>query len=124
MSQALYAKANPKYDEEVASRWQAMQVSSISVTNFLGRILIGLAADVAKNHLHVPRSYCLTLVSSFFLASQIFAASIQNVQNLWRASTLLGLAYGGVFGLFPTICIEWFGLCACPLLPSASQHAF
>lgn len=29
---------------------------------------------------------------------------------LWAASATLGLGYGGMFGLFPTIMIEWFGL--------------
>jgi hypothetical protein len=26
------------------------------------------------------------------------------------SSALLGLAYGSLFGVFPTVCIEWFGL--------------
>lgn len=41
ISQALYAKGNPNYDELEASRWQAAQVSTLSVCNFAGRILIG-----------------------------------------------------------------------------------
>jgi hypothetical protein len=41
MSQALYAHKNPIYDEVEASRWQATQVSAISLMNFLGRIFIG-----------------------------------------------------------------------------------
>lgn len=32
------------------------------------------------------------------------------MQTLWIASALLGLGYGGMFGLFPTIMIEYFGL--------------
>jgi hypothetical protein len=42
MSQALYAHKNPNYDEVEASRWQATQVSAISLMNFLGRIFIGM----------------------------------------------------------------------------------
>jgi hypothetical protein len=38
----LFAKGNPNYDEAAAVRWQATQVSYISITNFSGRILIGL----------------------------------------------------------------------------------
>jgi hypothetical protein len=41
ISQALYAKGNPNYDELEASRWQAAQVSTLSICNFAGRILIG-----------------------------------------------------------------------------------
>jgi hypothetical protein len=42
MSQALFAKGNPAYDEVEASQWQATQVSTISIMNFFGRIIIGL----------------------------------------------------------------------------------
>jgi hypothetical protein len=45
MSQALYfasttGKGKP-YDPIEAARWQTAQVSSISITNFAGRIAIG-----------------------------------------------------------------------------------
>ena len=42
MSGSLYAQNNPEYDETEALRWQAAQVSAISLTNFGGRILIGI----------------------------------------------------------------------------------
>jgi hypothetical protein len=29
---------------------------------------------------------------------------------LWISSATLGFGYGGMFGLFPTLMIEWFGL--------------
>ena len=41
MAQCLYAYNNPNYDEVVASGWQAAQVSTISIMNFSGRILMG-----------------------------------------------------------------------------------
>jgi len=41
MSQTLYAYKNPKYSDVEAATWQATQVSTISLTNFLGRIFIG-----------------------------------------------------------------------------------
>ncbi len=44
MSQTLYAKNNPNYNEIEAAQWQAAQVSTISIMNFLGRILIGDSA--------------------------------------------------------------------------------
>ncbi|KAJ6615493.1 MFS general substrate transporter [Mycena sp. CBHHK59/15] len=110
MSQALFAKGNPAYDEVEASRLQATQVSTISVMNFFGRILIGLISDNAKNLLGFPRSYSLILVSSLFFCSQLLAGSITEVGDLWKASALVGLSYGTIFGLFPTVCIEFFGL--------------
>ena len=47
MSQSLYAHNNPEYDEAQALRWQAAQVSVISLTNFGGRILIGTARCIS-----------------------------------------------------------------------------
>jgi hypothetical protein len=48
ISQALFAKDNPAYDEKTAVRWQATQVSTFSIANCLGRILIGI---VCRSHL-------------------------------------------------------------------------
>ncbi|KAJ7476903.1 major facilitator superfamily domain-containing protein [Mycena galericulata] len=110
MSQALFAKGNAAYDEVEASRWQATQVSTISIMNFSGRILIGLISDNIKNRFGFPRSYSLVLVSTLFFLSQLLAAQIGDVESLWKASALVGLAYGTIFGLFPTVCIEFFGL--------------
>ncbi|KAJ6532432.1 major facilitator superfamily domain-containing protein [Mycena capillaripes] len=110
MSQALFAKGNPAYDEVEASQWQATQVSTISIMNFAGRIIIGLISDNIKNRFGFPRSYSLVLVSSLFFCSQLFAAQIVDVTDLWKASALVGLSYGTIFGLLPTVCIEFFGL--------------
>ncbi|KAJ7899186.1 major facilitator superfamily domain-containing protein [Mycena olivaceomarginata] len=110
MSQALFAKGNPAYDKVEASQWQATQVSTISIMNFFGRIIIGLISDNMKNYFGLPRSYSLVLVSSLLFCSQLLAAQISDVTDLWKASALVGLSYGTIFGLFPTVCIEFFGL--------------
>ena len=47
MSRSLYAHNNPEYDEAEALRWQAAQVSVISLTNFGGRIFIGTALSIS-----------------------------------------------------------------------------
>lgn len=110
ISQALFAKGNPDFDDRKAAQWQATQVSTVSVTNCLGRILIGMIADSTKNHLRLPRSLCICLVAAGFIVSQLTVYAVEDVHDLWKGSALLGLAYGGLFGLFPTITIEWFGL--------------
>ena len=66
-------------------------------------ILLGLVSDLAKNTCDMPRSYSLVLVSFFFFISQVVAATEDGIDNLWVASTLLGLAHGSVFSLFPTV---------------------
>ena len=42
ISQALFANGNPDYDEVAAAQWQATQVSTVSITNCLGRIVLGM----------------------------------------------------------------------------------
>lgn len=110
IAQALYADNNPDYDEVKSAQLQALQVSTISVMNCAGRILIGIIADITKNYFKLPRSFCISLVAFLFVISQIAVYMVEDVNNLWKASALLGLAYGSLFGLFPTITIEWFGL--------------
>lgn len=44
MSRTLYAFHNKEYKDADAAVWQAAQVSTVSVTNFLGRIFIGKLA--------------------------------------------------------------------------------
>ncbi|KAG1740236.1 major facilitator superfamily domain-containing protein [Suillus paluster] len=110
ISQALYAKGNPNYDDLEALRWQAAQVSTLSVCNFAGRILIGLIADFTRFRLRLPRAYCFCIVSTLFIVSQLSAIGVTDVAHLWKATALLGLAYGSLFGMSPTIVIDWFGL--------------
>lgn len=134
MSRSLYAHNLPEYDEAQALRWQAIQVSAISLTNFGGRILIGkygaqkhfesfscpllkrfslnqgFFSDLAKNLYKTPRSHALALVALLYLISQVVAAYVSNISNLWIASALLGLAHGSISAMLPTVTLEWFGL--------------
>ena len=127
ISQALYAKTHAVYDDVEASKWQAAQVSILSLGNFAGRVLIGevcasltcliltncipgIISDFAHTRLRLPRAYCLCIVSSLFIISQATAIIVSSVETLWVATLLLGLAYGSLFGSCPTIIIEWFGL--------------
>ena len=81
-------------------------------------VCAGLVSDVTKNKYGMPRSYCLILVAVMFFISQVVTGSINDIAHLWIASALLGLAYGSAFSLFPTVCLEWFGMRKCGLLPS------
>lgn len=109
IAQVLYAHGNDNYDEAAAAQLQATQVSVISVFNFSGRVLIGLLSDHVKTKLHRQRSYCLIIVAFGFLLSQITASFVTQEEDLWKASLILGISYGGMFGLLPTVIFEWFG---------------
>ena len=128
VAQSLYAKATPVYDEVESFKFQTLQVSAVSVMNCAGRIsigelpwhvwvradripiCIGIFTDFVKNRMEVPRTYCISLVAMLFFISQLVAMSIVDVKELWKASLLVGFSYGAMFGLFPTITIDWFGM--------------
>ncbi|KAI6035886.1 major facilitator superfamily domain-containing protein [Pisolithus marmoratus] len=107
---ALVPKSNPSHDGAEASKQQAMQVSTLSVGNFVGRMLIGLISDFTHSCFRLPRAYCLCFVSLLFIVSQAFAIGVSNVSTLRIATATLGLAYGSLFGILSVITIDWFGL--------------
>ena len=69
----------------------------------------------------MSRSYCLTLVAVLFFISQVVTSSINDIAHLWISSALVGLAYGSVYSLFPTVCLEWFGMRKYGLPPPSFQ---
>lgn len=84
---------------------------------------LGLISDWGKNRFGVPRSYSLMLVSFLFFISQLATAFIDDIKNLWIASTLLGFAYGSLWSLFVTVCLEWFGMRECCHLLVKNIHS-
>jgi cyanate permease len=64
---------------------------------------LGAGADILRSRYAIHRSYLISLVSVLLMASQIVGALIEDANHLWIASLLLGLGYGGVFGLLPTV---------------------
>lgn len=139
MSQLLYAHQNSEYDKVKASGWQAAQVSLLSLMSFSGRFSIGksiqkayfdlfirfeftshigLFSDFFKNTCNLPRSYLLVLIATLFFVSQLVSSIITDVSHLWITSSLVGLAHGSLYSLFPTVCLEWFGMRAYLSVPS------
>ena len=56
------------------------------------------------------RVRCLSIVAASFLISQLAGLRVQDIKSLKYAVALVGISYGGVFGILPTIIIEWFGI--------------
>jgi len=56
------------------------------------------------------RARCISIVATCFLISQLAGLRVQDIKHLQYAVILVGISYGGVFGLLPTIIIEWFGM--------------
>ncbi|KAJ7077206.1 hypothetical protein C8R43DRAFT_1092948 [Mycena crocata] len=64
----LLAKEDTACDEIEVSRWQAKQVSTLSILNFSGRVVIGLISDNGKTRFGLPRSYAIVPISTLFFS--------------------------------------------------------
>lgn len=73
-------------------------------------ILVGVGSDIIVKVLHGSRVWCLVISSLIFSMAQICALSIENPHLLGFVSGLSGLAYGILFGVFPSIVAETFGI--------------
>lgn len=87
-----------------------MHVSIISISSFIGRLLSGGGSDFLVKHLHASRTWCLTIAATIFTIAQLCAITITNPQYLAVVSSMTGLAYGFLFGVFPSIVAEQFGV--------------
>jgi hypothetical protein len=106
-----------------------MHVSILSIGSFSGRLLSGtfycrrmiilnsvssqipgVGSDFIVKVLHSSRVWCLIVASAIFLGAQVCALYIENPHLLGFVSGLTGLAYGCLFGVFPSIIAEAFGV--------------
>ena len=58
----------------------------------------------------MSRKWCLFISSTIFLLAQIFGTQIGNPHFLGFLSGLTGLAYGFLFGVYPALVAETFGV--------------
>ncbi|KAI9736066.1 MAG: hypothetical protein M1818_006242 [Claussenomyces sp. TS43310] len=107
---ALWRAYKPDASPGFIAGRQAMHVSIISIFSFIGRLCSGVGSDVLVKGLHASRTWCLALASTLFTIAQISAISITNPHFLFTVSSLTGLAYGFLFGVFPSIVAETFGI--------------
>lgn len=107
-----------------------MHVSILSIGSFIGRLLsgenprphdpcglyanrapsLGVGSDFLVKKLHASRVWCLVVASIIFSVAQLCALSITNPSLMGFVSGLSGLGYGFLFGVFPSIVAETFGI--------------
>ncbi|RFU35706.1 hypothetical protein B7463_g674, partial [Scytalidium lignicola] len=107
---ALWRHYDDSVTDEFIIRRQAMHVSILSVCSFLGRLCSGVGSDLLVKVFHANRLWCLVIASLIFLATQLFALNIENPHFLGLVSGLSGLGYGLLFGCFPSVVAEAFGV--------------
>ncbi|KDN37450.1 MFS general substrate transporter [Tilletiaria anomala UBC 951] len=104
-----------KDDAAVVQQYQAHQVSAISIGNALGRIFIGLMADLTVNLSGNTRLrvWMLLFPCGLAILSQSLAAApntVTSIKMLLVVSGSTGLMYGTLFGICPSLNLEFFGL--------------
>ncbi|KAJ5923696.1 hypothetical protein N7454_008941 [Penicillium verhagenii] len=98
--------ATPKFIQQR----QVMHVSILSFGNFLGRLLSGIGSDILVKKLNMSRFWCLFTSALVFTLTQLAGASISNPNTLVVVSALTGVAYGFLFGVFPSLVAHTFGI--------------
>ncbi|KKF96384.1 putative membrane protein [Ceratocystis platani] len=102
------------YDDSVDHSFlvtrQQLHVSILSICSFTGRLLSGVGSDFLVKVLNASRNWCLVVASVVFSLAQLSALYISNPHLLGLVSGLSGLGYGFLFGVYPSIVAESFGI--------------
>lgn len=89
---------------------QVMHVSILSFGNFLGRLFSGIGSDLLVKKLGMSRIWCLFLSAVVFTLTQLAGTTISNPNSLVVVSGFTGIAYGFLFGVFPSLTAHTFGI--------------
>ncbi|KAG6019883.1 hypothetical protein E4U40_006593 [Claviceps sp. LM458 group G5] len=106
----LWKHHDQSVTEDVLIHYQQMHVSILSLCSFAGRLLSGVGSDFLATYLHASRMWCLLVASFIFLLSQACALVVNDPHFLGFVSGLSGLGYGFLFGVFPSLVAEVFGI--------------
>jgi MFS family permease len=87
-----------------------MHVSIISVASFLGRLVSGIGSDFLVKRMRKSRFWCIVAASSIFAGAQLAGLNVTNPNMLWLVSSTSGLAYGALFGVYPALVVDAFGV--------------
>ncbi|CAI4220227.1 unnamed protein product [Parascedosporium putredinis] len=107
---ALWRKYDDSADQTFIVRTQQLHVSILSLCSFSGRLLSGVGSDFLVKVLDANRLWCIAIASTIFFLAQLCAILITNPHLLAFVSGLSGLGYGFLFGVFPSIVAETFGI--------------
>lgn len=87
-----------------------MHVEILSIMSFVGRLASGVGSDLIVHCFALSRYWVIVLSSFIFLLAQVCGATIENPHALGLVSGLTGLAYGFLFGSYPALVAESFGV--------------
>ena len=108
-AQALWSTWDSYVTDPWIEKQQKTYVSTISILSAVGRLLSGIGGDFLVMRLQMSRFWCLMAASILFCLAQIIAILVENPNLLILLSACTGLAYGVLFGVFPSLTAETFG---------------
>lgn len=89
---------------------QAVQVSTISIAQFCGRVIAGLASDFLYKKLHAQRQWLIIGTISLIATSQLLLIVTNSIHTITFISLLVGCGYGILNGTYPAIIADTFGV--------------
>lgn len=89
---------------------QAHQVAILSLANCTGRLVSGTISDTLRTKLQLSRIYALFLSVTLCGVGMTMCKELHSVDDLWSTTVVVGLFYGTVFGAFPGIISDSFGV--------------
>ena len=108
--QALWRRYDENVDPHLIEKRQNMHVSIISFFSFSGRLASGIGSDYLVSHFNRSRFWCLFASATLFCVAQVLAISTENPGLLVLVSGITGLAYGFLFGVYPSLVAHTFGV--------------
>lgn len=109
LAKLIYVFGAKKPDEDLASPYQALQVSIISFANFLGRLLAGPMSDLFSKSLNCNRMWVVVIALILSTIGQLSLIFFKDLNVLSLSSLLIGMGYGAVYGTLPAVVAETFG---------------
>ena len=109
-AQALWKHYDANIDPHYVEKRQTLHVSIISLGSFSGRLLSGIGSDVLVSKLSRSRFWCLFASALIFCLAQYLGTAVENPNKLFIVSSFTGLAYGMLFGVYPSLVAHAFGV--------------
>lgn len=100
---------NSKNPDDLSSAFQALQVSILSFSNFLGRLISGPSSDIIHKKLGYQRIWVIMIGLVLMSMGQLSLVLFDNISLLSISSFLIGTAYGTAYGTYPAVLADFFG---------------
>lgn len=109
-AKALWHRQDPDAPPSFITGREQMHTSILSIGSFLGRFISGIGSDYCVKRLQASRFWCLVVSACVFTLAQVLALNISNPNFLFLVSSLTGIGYGALFGCFPALTADAFGV--------------